>query len=312
MKSAAHGASRVGALALGALALGCAGAFAYIASNMMSSSYAKTKVTPIVVAEVQLRVGDAIQEGDLTVVDWPVESVPQGAFTDVKTLLASYDNVTPTVGILAGEPVVKSRLSSADQGTGVAALVSPSMRAVALEVDASVANTGLVYPGAHVDVIVTFRDRDGHGPLAYTAVQRAQVLSVGLDVDVATRSARTDDDDRRHRDTTYVTLQVTPEEAEIIGVARSEGRIDLSLRNGGDSAIVETPGANPETLMPKLAMEEDGEGDGEAPSEGDKAEPRKHQRRASRYRSPRLRLTAKDDVPTRRSSRSGIETYRAN
>jgi len=308
MKSAAHGASRVGALALGALALGCAGVAAYIASSMMSSSYAKTTVTPIVVAEVQLRVGDPIDEGDLMVVDWPVESVPQGAFTDVKTLLASYDSVTPTVGILAGEPVVKSRLSSADQGTGVAALVSPSMRAVALEVDASVANTGLVYPGARVDVIVTFRDRDGHGPLAYTAVQRAQVLSVGLDVDVATRS-RKDDDDRRRGDTAYVTLQVTPEEAEVIGVARSEGRIDLSLRNGKDDAVVETPGANPETLMPRLAFEEEDVGEEAADDRTDGA---KHQRRASRYRSRRLRLTAKDDAPPKRSSSAGIETYRAN
>ena len=310
MKTATNGASRIGALALGALALGCAGFAAYIASGMMSSSYAKTKVTPVVVAEVQLRVGEQITADELTVIDWPVESVPQGAFGDVETLLKSFEKVTPTVGILSGEPVVKSRLSNAEQGTGVAGLVAPNMRAVALEVDASVANTGLVYPGAQVDVIVTFRDRDGQGPSAYTAVQRAQVLSVGLDVDVATRRRNDDDNDRRRRNTAYVTLQVTPEEAEIIGVARSEGRIDLSLRNGTDDAIVETPGANPKSLLPDFADEEE-EAAEQPKQETARRRSGKRQRRVTPYRSRRLRLSAKDDLEGTRSSSKGIETYRA-
>jgi len=323
MNNVSANASRFGALALGAVALCCAGLAAYIISGMMSSRYAKTKVTPIVVAKAELKVGEPISADELMLVDWPQEAVPSGAFLSVDKLLSSFDTVTPTVGILAGEPVVTSRLSDAAHGTGVAALIEPNMRAVALEVDASTANTGLVYPGAYVDVIVTFRDANGEGPGAYTAVQRAQVLSVGFDVDVATQKKRSGDTKKnqfnRARDTAYVTLQVTPEEAEIIGVARSEGKIDLTLRNGTDSAIVETSGARPTNVMPEPELAEDEE---EEKSKGKrsrskrksaKSDSGRRQRRSSRYRSSKIRLVAKDRPSSdrRKSRSSGIETYRA-
>ena len=314
----AHGASKLGALALGALALGCAGFAAYIASGMMSSRYAKTRVTPVVVAKAELKVGKRIVADALTVVDFPEEAVPKGSFADIKSLLGTFETVTPTVGILAGEPVVRSRLSDAKQGTGVAALVNPNMRAVALEVDASAANTGLVYPGAYVDVIVTFRDQDGSGPTAMTAVQRAQVLSVGLDIDVATRSdqdAKSKFENRRN--TTYVTLEVTPAQAEIVGVARTEGRISLALRNGTDDKIVETEGARPLDILPEFEMEEaDVDSDGskktakkaKAPAPSTRSFAR--QRRNSRHRSRRIRITAKDPADAPKKRRSGIEIIR--
>lgn len=315
MNSQATGA-KYGALALGAIALGCAGFAAYIASGMMSSRYAKTRVVPVVVAKSELKVGEAITAKQLSVVDFPEGSIPTGSFKNIPTLLATHDTVTPTVGILAGEPVVKSRISSSAEGTGVAALVSPNKRAIALEVDASVANTGLVYPGANVDVVVTFRDQDGTGPTATTVVQRARVLSVGLDVDVATRRVERPKDEGkfRSRNTTYVTLEVSPEEAEVVSVARNEGQIDLTLRNGGDDQVVVTRGARPLTLIPELEFEE---GEVEAVDGEDEPKTRRRSRRTrrrSRYRSRRIKLRAKatQNSENKSSASNRIETYRAN
>ncbi|MBT8493920.1 MAG: Flp pilus assembly protein CpaB [Deltaproteobacteria bacterium] len=308
MNTTTASASKFGALALGAIALACAGFAAYIASGMMSSRYAKTRVTPVVVAKSELKVGKPITAEQLTLVDFPEGAVPKGAFAEVDSLLKTFETVTPTVGILAGEPVVRSRLSDARQGTGVAALVDANMRAVALEVDASAANTGLVYPGAYVDVIVTFRDQDGSGPTAMTAVQRAQVLSVGLDVDVATRQRRDGDNLDSRRNTTYVTLEVTPEQAEIVGVARTEGRISLALRNGSDDKIVETEGARPLDILPELEFEEEEVDDSKSAKKSRRE--RKSFVGQRRRRARRVRLRAKAPEAPRRERSSGIEIIR--
>jgi len=242
-------AARVGALGFMAVALGCAGFAAYLIGNMMSSSYSGTKVLPVVVARADLRAGQPLGADDLEVKDWPEDAVPAGSYATVDQLMAAHPSSTPTVGILTGEPVVDSRLSSSKAGTGIASLIRKNMRAVALQVDDSVGFTGLVYPGAYVDIIATIRDPMGRGPSSRIAVQNARVLSLGMDADVATRRIREQKADRLtgspQQGGTYVTLEVTPEEAEVLSIARTEGKIDVVLRNATDDEIVDTDGATP-------------------------------------------------------------------
>lgn len=242
------GASRFGALGFLAIALGCAALAAFALGNAMKSSYSGVRVAPVVVARAELRAGHPIAAGMLEVREWPEDTVPAGAFGTVEQLLAASQGATPIVGILPGEPVVAGRLSSSRSGTGVAGLLQPHMRAFAVAVDAATGYTGLLYPGALVDVVATMRDPMGRGPSARIAVQAARVLSVGMDTDVATRRVERGSDglDKTADRGTFVTLEVSPEDAEILAVARAEGRIDLVLRNATDDQIVETTGARPE------------------------------------------------------------------
>lgn len=241
-------ASRYGALGFLAVALGCAALAAFAVGNTMKSSYSGTRVSAVVVAKAELRAGQPIDKTMLEVREWPEDAVPAGSFATVEELIESTKGAAPTVGILPGEPVVAGRLSSSKSGTGVAGLVAPKMRAIAISVDAAAGYTGLLYPGAFVDVVATMRDPGGRGPSARIAVQHARVLSVGLDTDVATRRIARNEDglDKTADRGTFVTLEVSPEDAEILSVARTEGRIDLVLRNATDDAIVETQGARPE------------------------------------------------------------------
>jgi Flp pilus assembly protein CpaB len=76
------------------------------------------------------------------------------------------------------------------------------------------------------------------------------VLSVGRDTDVATHHDDEPDDrgpGRRDRGT-FVTLEVTPADAEVLAVARNEGRIDLVLRNATDEKAVDTGGVTPDSF----------------------------------------------------------------
>lgn len=303
------GAAKFGALGFLAIALGCAALAAFALGNSMKSRYSGARVTSIVVAAAELKAGQAITADKLMLRDWPEDNVPAGSFYTVEELLASQNGATPTVGILPGEPVVSGRLSSTKSGTGIAALLRPNMRAIAIEVDDAAGYTGLLYPGAIVDVVATVRDPMGRGPSARIAVQHAQVLSVGLDTDVATRKVQRDDTglDSSADKGTYVTLEVAPEEAEILAVARTEGRIDLVLRNATDDAVVETPGATPDLFSAHAVSDEE-----LAMAAEDAPTPRARQTHKASKRRIQIAASDSPDVPASRASGGGaIEVINA-
>ncbi len=313
------GAAKVGALGFMAIALGCAAMAAFLVGDMMKGKYTGTKVAPVVVASAELRAGSPVSADALTVKDWPQDSVPAGAFHTVEDLLAAHRGSSATVGILAGEPVVAARLSNNKQGTGIASLIRKNMRAIALKVNDSVGYTGLVYPGAYVDVVATIRDPQGRGPSSRIAVQNARVLSLGMDADVATRKIRRRKADRltgaQNNGGTFVTLEVSPEDAETLSIARNEGKIDLILRNGADDSTVDTKGATPNKFS--AFADADKPKDEESPKAKPVKKPRK--RLTVRRRSRRIQLVAHDGADKRGAktvrrpkTSNKIETYNAN
>jgi pilus assembly protein CpaB len=305
-------AAKFGALGFLAVALGCAALAAFAVGDMMSSKYTGARVVPVVVATTDIGAGDPLRADMMTVRDWPEDAVPPGSFASAESLLEAHGGATFTVGILPGEPIVASRLAANQQGTGVASLIRPKMRAVALKVNDSIGYTGLVYPGAYVDVIATLRDPMGRGPSSRTAVQNARVLSVGMDADVATRKIDSQRADRLtgtpNQGGTYLTLEVTPHDAEIISIAREEGAIDIALRNANDEDIVETEGAVPVELGAFAGEAAEAEALAVA-----KAEAKPAGRLTRKRKKRRIQLVASDDNDTSsKPAASGrIQTYHA-
>lgn len=309
-------AARFGALGFMAVALGCAALAAFVVGDMMSAEYTGSRVVPVVVATAELHAGEPLVASDLAVRDWPEDAVPPGAFHAVEALLENHAGASVTVGILPGEPVTQARLATNQTGTGVAALIRPNMRAFAMKVDDSIGFTGLVYPGAFVDLIATMRDPEGRGPSARIAVQNARVLSVGMDADVATRKQQTRKADKLSGSSqssgTFVTLEVTPAEAEILSVAKREGTVDLVLRNAADDLVIDTDGATPAEFS-AFAIEPDAE-DAEEPKKKTAREDRKVR---VKRQNRRIQLVASDepDSPAAKKpakNTGAIETYHAN
>src|SRR5262249_33546701 len=108
-----------------------------------------------------------------------------------------------------------ARLANPQKGTALAALVRDGYRAIAVKVDDTVGRAGLVYPGALVDVVGTFKNQD-HIAVATMAVSGVKVLAVEDETDVATRRPRTAADgsdlSKNSFYGTVVTLEVAPEE----------------------------------------------------------------------------------------------------
>jgi pilus assembly protein CpaB len=241
--SARTRATQLGAIGFAAVALGCAAFAAFLVSRLISArGYTGDRVRPVMVAKHNLPSGQPIKPDDVDVVSWPEKHVPEGVVADAKTLFEGGKPLIPTSAILEGEPIVPARLANPQKGTALAALVRDGYRAIAVKVDDTVGRAGLVYPGALVDVVGTFKNQD-HIAVATMAVSGVKVLAVEDETDVATRRPRsssdTSDMSKNSFYGTVVTLEVTPEESEVVSLIAREGKVDLALRNASDDKPVE-------------------------------------------------------------------------
>ncbi len=146
--------------------------------------------------------------------------------------------------VKAGEPIFESRLSpTALKGGGVAAVISPQRRAMAVKVDKIVGVAGFIHPGNRVDVLVTLSQPNKvTTPVTKTVLENVLVLTVGPEVEAAGKQERPAPVD-------VITLEVTPSEGEKLALAATEGKLQLALRNFGDSEEVITRGTTIPTLL---------------------------------------------------------------
>lgn len=189
----------------------------------------KVNTRNVVVAARALPVGVSLKPDDLKLAKVPADQFPSGAFEKVEEVLDR-----PVVSsILPEEPVREGRLALRGSGFGLAPIIPPGMRAVAVRVNEVVGVAGFVLPGMRVDVLVTGRPVGRETTITKTILQDIQVLSAGQTIEPDARGQAIN--------APVVTLLVSPEQAEVLTLA-SEGRIQLVLRNSGDRAVEKTPG----------------------------------------------------------------------
>jgi pilus assembly protein CpaB len=190
----------------------------------------KTETTAVVVAGRQLPIGVTIQPEDVKLVQVPKDLFPSGGFAEIGEVVGR-----PVISsILAEEPVLEGRLADRGSGFGLSPVIPVGMRAVSVKVNEVVGVAGYVLPGMRVDVLVTVRLPGQGGARTTTVLQNIIVLSAGHHIQP--------DGSGKAIDAPVVTLLVTPEQAEILTLASSEGRIQLVLRNAGDQEMESPPG----------------------------------------------------------------------
>jgi pilus assembly protein CpaB len=206
-------------------------------SSAQAKKQEPTDVKDVVVAVKPLPVGVNVKPADVKTVKYPVAQFPKGAFMKVEEVIDR-----PVISnILIDEPVLEGRLAPRGSGLGLAPIIPVGMRAVTVRVSDVVGVAGFVLPGLRVDVLVTGRPEGGTAETGTTTVlQNILVLSAGQTMTPDNRGAAIT--------AANVTLLVTPEQAEVLTLAGSEGRIQLVLRNGSDQTIEKTPGAKVNAL----------------------------------------------------------------
>ena len=133
----------------------------------------------VALATKNLEIGTVLKEDDVKVAEWP-GAIPVGATTQVKDIIGR----GVITAIFAKEPIIESRLAPKGAGGGMAAMIPPGMRAVAVRVNEVVGVAGFVVPGTHVDVLISGNTPAGNatlGTLTQTLLQNIEVLSAGQD-----------------------------------------------------------------------------------------------------------------------------------
>ena len=225
----------VGALIFGVLA-------AVSVSRYLSSAQAYTKnLNKVAVAKVAIPIGSKIIPEQIMVVQFPKESTPDGAF-ETPEKLAGRVAVT---NIAAREPITESRLAPEGTAAGLSAIIPEGYRAMTVKVDDAAGISGFIMPGTMVDVVVVIDPREGSGmqdPISKIVLQNIKVLANGQNIDKPK-------DEREANSVKAVTLQVTPEQAEKLALASSEGKLQLMMRSQIDQGDEQTPGVNKRGLL---------------------------------------------------------------
>ena len=225
--------SRFLVVGLASLALACA--IALVSYKLLGASDGKAaKITTrnVVVAVADLPMGASIRAEDIRVAAVPQELAPHNCFEKI----AEVKGRVVTSAILKDEPVVASRLALPGSGAGLAPMIPAGYRAVAVRVNDVIGVAGFIQPGMRVDVLASGRLTNMDDSVTRTVLQNVVVLSAGQVLQPEPKG--------QVINAQVVTLQVRPDEAEILTLTSGEGRIQLVLRNSSDNRVEQTPGAH--------------------------------------------------------------------
>ena len=201
-----------------------------------------SSTTKVVVATADIDLGQRVSPEFVKTIDWPSGSVSPGAFHDV----GKVDGRVLKETAMRGEPILEAKLSPQGSTGGLSAVIDPGKRAITVRVNDVIGVAGFALPGNYVDIIVnTQKDSNAQNQQSEQKISKI-VLEHILVLAVAQEAGR---DETKPKVVDAVTLQVTPEQAEKIDLARSIGTLSLVLRNQVDPQDPNTNGATRATLL---------------------------------------------------------------
>lgn len=203
---------------------------------------------PVAVAVTDLKWGIELSREMIKMVPFFKESLPVGYFGDVDALVGRV--LISPVG--EKEPIMESKLAP-DSVTvgGVAAVVKPGKRAVAVKGDKVIGLSGLIRPGDHVDVLVTLTHPKTKSEVTKLVLEDILVLATGAQIQKEESNGKGE----QTSPFDVYALEVTPEEGEKLALAAAKGKLQFALRNATDKDSVRTTGATIPKALSSLRPE---------------------------------------------------------
>ncbi len=208
---------------------------------------AKANSNRVVVATTDVGRGQRLTPEMLKLAERPAKDMPKGTFTDATQL----SERVLKVNLAPGEIITEAKLAPHGTMGGMSALISEGKRAITVRVNDVIGVAGFALPGNYVDVIVhTEREApDGErvqrGTLSVSKIVLERILVLAVAQEVSR-------DETKPKVVNAVTLEVTPEQAENLDLARGVGTLSLALRNQVDATLPKTAGATKSTLLDEL------------------------------------------------------------
>jgi pilus assembly protein CpaB len=209
--------------------------------------------TMVLVAKGNLAAGQFVRPENLRWQPWPADGIAPSYVVQGQRQLEDFIGAVVRSSMGDGEPVTENRLVRPRDRGFLAAVLTPGYRAVTVNVTPSSGISGFVFPGDHVDLILTMVLKSGDTAQStkecsykYSSGTSSESCStksgqpertnhvaetVLKDVRVLALDQRADDQNKDIVVAKTATLEVTPKQAEVIAVTGDLGRMTLSLRS---------------------------------------------------------------------------------
>jgi pilus assembly protein CpaB len=208
------------------IALAVSALCTWLLGRRISTHAATVPETRYLAPAKPLQAGEVIKAQDLELVSWPASNPIVGAYTKPEDLVGR----AVLYPADKDQPITDRVLAAPGSGVGLTAKIPNGMRAIALRSDEVMGVAGFIYPGSHLDVLVTYHAANSPEPVTFTVLQDAEVLATG--------QKDQPEPDGKAVTTTVVTLLLTPQDAERAVLASSQGTFHFVLRSGSDKGQV--------------------------------------------------------------------------
>jgi pilus assembly protein CpaB len=194
----------------------------------------------VLAAATTLRAGTLLKPDDMELHEVVEGEVPTGARKDTPSARSELFGAMVRQTLLPHQIILPADVMRPGDHGFLAAVLTPGKRAASVGVDAVTGTAGLIWPGDHVDLILTQQIEDPGVPLgrrlaAETVLKDVRVIAVDQQM-VQGGASTTGDTSQQSR---TVTLEVSPEDVEKVAVATRLGRLSLAVRPVDSGAPVD-------------------------------------------------------------------------
>ncbi len=215
-------------LALFVALLLSAGATYFLYSRLRGQRSAAPATSRIVVAARALEAGSPLTGDTITLAEWPASVAIAGAITKPEEVIGR-SLIYP---VSANQPVLETDIAAPGSGIGLSVKIPEGMRAIAVRSNDVVGVAGFLYPGSHVDVVLTYRPETAAAPVTATILQDVTVLTAGQTIEP--------DPKGKPEPVNVVTLLLSPDDSQKMVMATQQGTVQFVMRNGADQNKVST------------------------------------------------------------------------
>ena len=223
------------------IALGAGGLAAYLASGSREAPapapVAQIPTVDILVAKADIGLGQSVKPDDLQWQAWP--QATSGNFISRASKADAVKEFTGSIArspFIAGEPIREQKLVKSDGSGFMAAILPAGYRAISTEISPETGAGGFILPNDRVDVILSKREKnpDSKGPdLSTSEIILTNVRVLAID------QAPKEKEGTSSMVGKTATLELKPEQAEVLARARQGGSLTLALRSIVDANAAE-------------------------------------------------------------------------
>jgi pilus assembly protein CpaB len=176
-----------------------------------------------------LRAGSLLKPDDIEARELPEDQAPAGARRDTPQARSEFFGAMVRQTLLPHQVILPADIMRPGDHGFLAAVLTPGRRATSIGVDAVSGTAGLIWPGDHVDVILTQEMPDpsgtgSHKVAAETVLKDVRVIAIDQQLVQGAAGSNGEGGSRT------VTLEVTPEDVERVAVVTKLGRLSLAVR----------------------------------------------------------------------------------